>query len=190
MTAVQMRGYVLSSAAAYIKDTAGQERGAKVLASLSPHLRRALETVKPAGWCSAENLSELYRAVASLTEGDEDRTRESLIECGRYTAREASNTFLRILMKLLTPAMFAKKLPDFWARDCTGGKIEVQLKEDMLANRLTDMKGLEHIGPVAVGYVKFALEAMGKSVTRTKLYDWSLADPGPNNCSFEIFWKT
>lgn len=184
-----MRGYVLSSAASYLREIAGEQRAAEITASFSPHLREALAAVRPAGWCSAEDLSEAYRAVASISKGDEAKTRDSLIECGRYTAREASNTFLKLLMKLLTPSMFAKKLPDFWARDCTGGKIEVQLQDDRLVNRLTNMDGLEHIGPVAVGYVKFALEAMGKTITETKLYDWSLQNPGPSTCSFELHWK-
>jgi hypothetical protein len=189
MNDIQMRGYVLSSGAAYLRQEAGEQVANKILGAASPRLRAALDAAKPASWCTAEEISELYRAIASHSNGDEDRARESLISCGEYTAREASNTFLRLLMKLLTPATFAKKLPDIWARDCTGGKIKVELHDDMIANTLVGMSGLDHMGPVAAGYVKFALQAMGKSITDTKLFGWSLAAPGPDTCSFQVSWK-
>ena len=189
MRPIQMRGYVLLSAAAYLRQSAGEQKAKQVLGDLSPRVHTALGSAKQASWCAAEDLAEVYRAIADLSKGDEDRARESLIDCGKYTAREASNTFLRLLMKVLTPGMFAKKLPDLWARDCTGGKIEVELHEDRISNRLVDMEGFDHIAPVAVGYVRFALEAMGKSVTKSVLHGWSLATPGPATCSFDTYWE-
>jgi hypothetical protein len=189
MSAIQMRGYVLLSAAAYLRNAAGSKDAERVIGELAPQAQRALETAKQASWCAAEDVATVYRAIALLSKGDEDRTRDKLIECGQYTAREASNTFLKLLMKLLTPAIFAKKLPDLWARDCTGGKIKVDVQADRITNQLVDMGGFDHIAPVAVGYVKFALEAMGKSITKTTLHGWSLQQPGPDTASFEICWK-
>jgi hypothetical protein len=190
MSAIQMRGYVPMSAATYLRNTAGEQTAARLLASMPAQARRSLETATQAGWCPAPDVAELFRVIASLGDGDEDRARNHLVECGKNAAREASNTFLRLLMKLLTPAMFAKKLPELWGRDCTGGKITVAVHEDRIVNHLLDMQSFDHIAPVAIGYVMFALEAMGKNITEHSLHGWSLAQPSAPDSWFEIRWRT
>jgi hypothetical protein len=190
MTDIQMRGYVLSSAAEYLKTSAGEKKAGDILAALSPGLREALANATSASWCTSVHIAEMYRAVASLSDGDEARAKEILIACGKVAAHEASNTFLRLLMKVLTPALFAKKLPDIWARDCTGAKITVEVREEKIENRLFDVQGFDHVAPVAAGYVIFALEAMGKSIIKTDLHEWSLKTPGPSSPWFEISWRT
>jgi hypothetical protein len=190
MNDIQMRGYVLTSAADYLRSSAGDKRANELLGALSPGSREALSTATSASWCSAGHIGELYRSVASLSGGDENRAKELLIACGKVAAHEASNTFLRLLMKVLTPALFAKKLPDIWARDCTGAKITVEVQEEKIQNRLFDVEGFDHVAPVAAGYVIFALEAMGKSVVKTDLHEWSLATPGPAKPWFEIYWQS
>jgi hypothetical protein len=190
MNAIKMRGYVLLSAAAYLRQAAAEQGDKEVIDGLSASLRESLKTAKSATWCPADQVAEIYRAIATLGKGQEDRVRDMLIECGKRSALEASNTFLRLLMKMLTPQMFAKKLPDVWARDCTGGRIEVELQEGRITNRLSDMAGFDHIAPAACGFVVFALEAMGKSITKIEVHGWSLENPGPATASFEIRWKT
>ena len=185
----QMRGYVLMAAVAYLRKTAGEQHAKRVLDGLSPETKQALATAKEASWCSTNSVAEMLHAVASLSNGNESSAQKNLIDCGKYAAHEASNTFLRLFMKLLTPTMFAKKLPDIWARDCTVGKITVEVHADRIRNRLVDMTGFDHIAPLCVGYVAFALEAMGKSITKTELHGWSLATPGPSDCWFEVFWR-
>jgi len=190
MSAIQMRGYVPLSAAVYLRGAAGEQAAQQLLGSMSPQARRALETATQASWCPAGDVAEVFQVIASLGKGNEDQARMHLVECGKHAAREASNTFLRLLMKLLTPAMFAKKLPELWGRDCTGGRITVQLHEDRIVNHLLDMDGFDHIAPVAVGYVMFALEAMGKSITKSTLHGWSLAQPSASDSWFEVSWRT
>ncbi len=82
--------------------------------------REIVASAKSATWYPVATLAELLNSIASLAKGDEAKARELLINCGKYMAREATNTFLRLLMRM-TPALFAKKLPDFWGRDCTRG---------------------------------------------------------------------
>jgi len=185
----QMRGYGMLSAVAYLKKAAGEQRAMQIIDGLSQETKQAFNTAKEASWCSSKSIAEVYRAIASLSNGDEAIAQKNLIECGKYAAQEASNSFLKLLMKLLTPTMFAKKLPDLWARDCTVGKIAVEVFDDKIRNRLVEVAGFDHLGPVAAGYVAFALEAMGKTIIKTELHGWSLATPG-NDCWFEVFWKT
>jgi hypothetical protein len=185
----QMRGYALLSAAEYLRKAAGEQNAKRILDGLSPETKQALATAKDANWCSSKAVAELYSAVAALANGDEPSAQKHLIECGKHTAREASNSFLRLLMKMLTLNLFAKKLPDIWARDCTVGKISTEVFDDKIRNHLTGVAGFDHIGPVCVGFVAFALEAMGKSITKTELHGWSLATPS-KDCWYEVSWKT
>jgi hypothetical protein len=185
----QMRGYGILSAVAYLRKAAGEQQAQRILDGLSPETKKELGTATEANWCSSKSVAELYTAIASLGNGDEKAAQTHLIECGKHAARDASNTFLRLLMKMLTPKLFAKKLPDIWARDCTVGKITTEVFEDKIRNHLTGVAAFDHIGPVCVGYVTFALEAMGKSITKTELHGWSLAAPA-TDCWFEVCWKT
>jgi len=185
----QMRGYGLLSSVAYLRKAAGEQNAKRILDGFSPDTKQALASAKEASWCSTKAVAEVYSAIASLANGDQLAAQTHLIECGKFNAHQASNTFLRLLMKMLTPTLFAKKLPDIWARDCTVGKITTEVFDDKLRNRVTGVAGFDHIGPVCVGYVTFALEAMGKSITKTELHDWSLATPG-TDCWFEVSWKT
>jgi hypothetical protein len=189
MNSIQVRGYTVSNAAGYLRKAVGEQEAKRIFDGFSPQLQQAVVSAKPAGWLPVSCVAELYRAVAALGGGDEERARKELVSCGRFTANEATNTFLKLLMKMLTPALFAKKLPDLWSRDATGGKYVAEVYEDKIVCRLFEMGGFDHIAPVSLGYVQFALEAMGKTVARTALHGWSLDMPVADGSSFELVWK-
>jgi hypothetical protein len=186
----RVRGYIVLCAIAYLRKIAGEQRAKEIMDGFSAETKQTIAAAKEATWCSLKAMSEVHRAVASLGNGDEAAAKTHLIECGKYTAREASNTFLRLLMKLLTPVMFAKKLPDFWGRDCTVGKMVVEVSEDRLRNRILGIGDWEHVACLAAGFATFALETMGKTITKTEITGWSLAAPGSADCGFDVFWKT
>jgi len=188
MSDVLMRGYVLLSAVRHLQSSAGESKAKELLESSSPGLREALAGATSASWCNASHIGELYRMIATLGEGDEGRVRSLLIACGKVAARDAGNTFLRLLRTILTPSLLARKLPDIWARDCVGGKVEVAVRNDRIASRIFGVDGFDHLAPVAAGYVTSALEAMGKSIIETELHEWSLVTPAPSKLHFEIVW--
>lgn len=185
----KVRSYVVVKSAAYLRSLVGDAEARRTIDGLSPGLSSALGQVKAAEWMPASYSSELFRSIAALSRGDEDHAREELIKCGRYISSEATNTFLRLLMRVLTPAMFAKKLPSFWSRDATAGKYDVDVSEDKIVCRLSDMQEFEHMGPIGIGFVSFALESMGKTLKKSNLHGWSLAKPNPAECWFELYWE-
>jgi hypothetical protein len=190
MSDIQVRGYMISSTVGFIRDRAGEQTATRLLSGLSPGTNKALGAVKSAEWYPVSIIAELNRAIATeLAAGDRERARVALADCGKFMAREATNTFLKLLMKMLTPSLFAKKLPDFWKRDCTGGRLVVDVEEQRLRCRFFDAKGYDHLGAVATGYAWFVLEAMGKTVENAVLNDWSPSEPNVDGVSFEIFWK-
>jgi hypothetical protein len=131
----------------------------------------------------------VFTAIAERGKGDDARARQLLVDCGTFLGTEATNTFLRLVMRMLTPALFAKKLPSFWARDSTGGRYEVDVTEQRIVCRLLEMEQFVHIAPISLGYVSFALKAMGKTIERSELHGWSLATPNPPEPWYELHWK-
>jgi hypothetical protein len=184
----QVRGYMILNVAGYLRDTVGEAEAKRMFDALSPKSREVVASAKSATWYPVATLAELLNSIASLAKGDEAKARELLVNCGKYMAREATNTFLRLLMRMLTPALFAKKLPDFWGRDCTRGKLSVDVNERKLVCRTHDMKGFDHAVCTGAGFATFALEAMGKTIESTTIKDWSLSSPSADGASFELVW--
>jgi hypothetical protein len=185
MSDVQVRGYAIVHAAGYLR----QEAGEQAVQALSPALQHALKTATPAGWQPVAHVAELFHAVAKLGDGNEAKAREHLEKCGEYQAIAATTTFLRLVMKVLTPNMFAKKLPSLWSRDSTGGRYLADVHEDHIVCHLKEMEAFEHFAPTSVGYVRYSLKTMGKEVTKTTLSGWSLAKPSSPDMSFSLHWR-
>ena len=189
MSNAEVRGYTIIKTAEYLRQTAGEQEAKRLFNAFTPQTQHAIGTAKPAEWQAAEISSELLRAVAGLAKGNEEKAKQELVNCGKFLASEATNTFLKLLMKVLTPSMFAKKLPSLWSRDSSHGKFEVDVYEDRIACRMLEMEHYEHITPISVGYVSFALEAMRKTIDRWNMDGWSLKTPNPSTSTFELYWK-
>lgn len=191
MTELVGRGYLISHTADYLKDNLdGAEWGRRV-ASMSPELQRIVGgDVKPAGWYPISLLNEINRVVTSTVGRNEDEAaKEALYTCGRYISREATNTFLKMVLRMLTPGLLVKKLPDVFRRDFSAGRLTADLSEKTLTVRIFDMPGLDHVIVTSAGFVTNAFEAMGKKVDKLTIHEWSLAEPSRNGAWFELTWK-
>ena len=154
---VKVRGYIVAKSAAYLRQLVGEADARRVFEGLSPQLSAAVGQAKPADWMPAAYSSEILRNIAAHAKGNDDKARDELIKCGRYIADEATNTFLKLLMRVLTPALFAKKLPSFWSRDSTHGKYEVDVTSDKITCRLKGMEVYEHIARVSEAFRRLRL---------------------------------
>jgi hypothetical protein len=190
MTDILIRGYTLTSTINYIKEVGGND-GNRAMGSLSERTQKSLSNIAPAEWYPVSVLAELNRAIVThMANDDEERAKDVLIACGKFMGREATNTFLRLLMKILTPNMLSKKFPDLWKRDCNGGRVEISVDDARIACAYFDLPGFDHVGVVGCGFTTFALESMGKTVERTIIKNWSLANPNQDGAAFELLWKT
>lgn len=186
----QVRGYMLSTTAAFLRQTAAARGLGDPSEHFSPVLRSSLNNVVPVGWYPVAYVAELNRLIASLlADNDEERARKDLESCGQFMAVEATNTFMRLLMRVLTPALFAKKLPDLWRRDTTYGRLDLDVDDRTMKLTLREMDGHDHIAAVMPGYVRFALEKMGKVIDRVKVDGWALAKPDANGAKIEFSWQ-
>jgi len=185
----QVRGYMISSAAQCVRETLGDREGNQILANLTPQTREFITSAQTASWYPVSALSEILRAFAAVSKNDEKRAQDQLVKCGSYMAKEATNTFLRLLMRMLTPGLFAKKLPDLWSRDCSRGKLEVDVTDARLVFRMSEVAGFDHAACTGAGFAVFALTTMGKVVQNIEIRNWSLANAAADS-EVLITWKT
>lgn len=190
MEPVKTRGYLLQTTLKYAQEGLHADRRATALAKIPPETLRFIDGLKPTEWYTLEHYNVLLDAVADASGGDENLAKDDLIRCGVFAANEATNTFLRLLMKVLTPTLFAKKLPSLFERDFNRGKVEVKVEDDRLVCSLSNVKGFRHVALTSAGFATFTLETMGKSLLERNIRGWTLAEPDPNEVEFELIWRT
>lgn len=187
-----IRGYSVKQQLNFLETQYEPQVSAQLAERIPADIRAALVDVKPAQWYPREYSVAVLRAIASHRGDDEQALQDDLVRCGTFIATEATNTFLKILMKMLTPTLFAKKVPEFWQRDQKGGHFEVDTshaKDGHMQLRLCDVEGFDHIGVVSMGWITFGLKAMGKDDVVLTQKGWSLSTPGPNTVSYDVKWS-
>jgi hypothetical protein len=192
MGAFKTRGYSMISTLKFIDTAYDTPTKKRIFDQLSDEVRSSVGSYRDIEWYGTQHFSELLRGIAAVGEGNEDRAREELTRAGQFIAGVAASTFLKLLMKVLTPTLFAKKIPSLWERDNQGGAIETDLREadaGKIVFLLRDVGGYDYIAPVAVGWIAFAMQAMGKKVLDRTLTGWTLAEPGPANARIDLRWQ-
>jgi hypothetical protein len=188
-----MRGYTMIGSIAFIDEHYDEQTRKRLYDGLAPEVRSNLSNYKRVEWYPRLHLVEFLRGIATVHGGDEKAAYRDIVACGQFVARDAATTFLRLLMKILTPVLFAKKIPDIWERDSRGGKMTADashVEQRLLIMHLTDVEGFDHIGPLAVGWITFAMTAMGKKGVDGKANGWSLATPGPRDLKIDMTWQS
>lgn len=192
MAALKTRGYSMTSTLQFIEETYEPARRERIYAQLSPEVRSAHGSYKSIEWYPVQHFAELLRGIASEAGAREEDKREELVKAGQFIAGVAASTFLKLLMKVLTPTLFAKKIPSLWERDNQGGFFESDITradDGIIVFKLREVGGYDWIAPVALGWVTFALRSMGKTVLEARLDGWSAAAPGPDGVDIFIQWQ-
>src|SRR5690242_2572088 len=122
MTERLIRGYALLGTLSYLDGVLAKDKPA-VLEQLSPEIRSAIGSYKQVEWYPIRHWCELLRGIAATAGDDEKRAIELLSNCGESIGQLAMTTFLKLLLKIMTPSVFSSKLPSIWERDNNSGKI-------------------------------------------------------------------
>ncbi len=187
-----VRGYMLVSTLDYIESPAFSDSQRElVYSTLSSEVSRNRSSYDVMKWYPASHANQLNNGMAAVHGDDEKKVYELLEGLGMFTAGKATSTFLRLIMKILTPGLFAKKAPDFWARDNRIGRMESdvsKIDEKRLVVHLRDISPLTHVAPSAAGFAKFALKTIGLKNLSVVTRGWSLAEPAPDAVQFHISW--
>jgi hypothetical protein len=193
MTDSVFRGYVLTQSVSFIESGYfDPQQSSQIMRALPAEVLNALPNIKPQQWYPRGLQISMHRAIAGVR-NTEAEIYNDFVAYGAYVCREATNTFLRLFLKLLTPTLFAKKIPEVWQRDHRGsGHFEVDVQranEGIIQLRLSGAGGFDHIAIPGIGFITHVLKSMGKSDVRMTQQGWSLATPAPDQVSYEITWK-
>lgn len=183
-----IRGHMLQFTGRFIRED-------PLLRGRVPHevlerIRRYDLSVKPQEWRPREELTSLWDAIVQATEPRTDRAAyEALVRCGGRIGGYAATTFLKLLLKVMTPKMFASKFPDFYKRDHQGGE---GIVEDVDARRVVlvarGIQGYDHFGPITVGWSMVPFTGMGLRNVSMTCSPWSLSQPGADQVRFVATW--
>lgn len=183
----KIRGYAVPLAARFILDD--KDLRARLSADVIEDLKRVAAS-KPDVWMPRIEAMRLWCLVDEASP-DEETAYLNLVRCGESIADQAISTFLKLLLRVLSPTQFARKFPDIWAHEHTKGFVEAALSDDnkgMVIN-IHDVEGFRHVGPIGVGFVGTALRALGLKELKLRDVTWTRAKPDSSDVRMEISWK-
>jgi hypothetical protein len=191
MSEATVRGYMVVSPLTYLKSAYKADELAAIEERIPSAIRTGLANVHDAGWYPRSYTTAIYSAIAHHHRDRDGRVREAMFDLGHAVASRALETFLKLVIKVMTPEVFARKIPDVWARDHKGGVLVTDT--DDVANkhivfRLKDVEGYDYIGGVLPGFHTATLTALGCKGLRYEC-DWTLEKPGPENVTCHFYWE-
>jgi hypothetical protein len=168
-------------------DDAGRKR---IFSALSPEVHGFMEVAKKAQWAPVLHSSALWAGIVR-EHADPVQAQAQLVRTGRHMGSYATNTYLKLLMKMMSMKMFAKKYPDIWARDANFAKLSCDITDIDSGRLLLNFKELgtyPYFGPVCQGWFAFAFETMGLKNVKVDLMNWSMQNPDPGELTFNVTW--
>lgn len=184
------RGYMVQSATSYIDSAYEDDDRRQILERIPPAVRGMMQNVDKVAWYPVQDVAKIFGAIAAHHHSTDGKVRQALENVGRSIAETATTTFLKLVLRILTPALFTAKMPDFWRRDNRCGNlraISFNAGDKKLVAVLDDVGGYDFIAPVAAGFLIFALEHLGYKDVRVA-FDWALDNPGPDTITYELTW--
>lgn len=186
----RIRAFCLKRQLEFIDDYFDEATAARIKRDLPEDLQEKIFQAKPVDLCPVEYSSVLLRAICAAKNDTRD-SYEDLVECGKFVSQEATNSFYKLLMKVLTPEIFLWKMETFWRKDFKDvGKWEVTSGSSRKRAQLNLMgvEGLDHIGPVSQGFIVYVIQSMGHEDVVCESHGWSLEQPGPDQIQFDLRW--
>lgn len=181
---------MIHSAASFIEKAYEPATRKQIYDRISPRIRELFAFVNKFDWYPVEDAVTIFRAIATHHRESDGNVARALEGVGREIAETASTSSLKLLFRLMTPALFAKKAPDLWARNTRCGELSVTSFDAAgrtMAITLDDVDGYDFIGLVAAGFMLFALEAVGCAKPRAS-FAFDPDRPAPSSIAYELAW--
>lgn len=183
------KGNIIVATRRFIDSELEPEQRQRVYHLMPEDVRAVLPDVKRSEWHPNKLASAQWAALAQ-SQPSEKESLELLERCGRFIGHDATNTFLRLVVRLLTPAMFVSKFPRIWEKDFKFGRIETaasDVSKNEIVLDIKDVEGFDFFAHTACGWFSQAMEAMGcKNVVAR--HDVSFERPGPRDLSVRLSW--
>lgn len=185
----RIKAYGFNATYEFVEKSYDEAARKRILGGLSPAAQGFAETAKKAQWAPPAFSAELWTGIVKEHPKD---AQEQLVKVGRYQGAYATNTYLKLLMKMLTMKMFAKKFPDIWSRDANFGKVALgdlaEIDRGKLGLSFKELGRFPYFGPICQGWFSYSFEVMGLKDVKVDLVEWSLQNPDPGELSYQVTW--
>jgi len=174
----------------YIQSSYDQNTQQTIYESLSETTRGTLEDLDTDVWYPASVVADLHRGLFAA-QPDPEKGYAAIRDSGAAVAEYGVNTFMRLLIKLMTPEMLAKKWPAIWSKSHNFGKMQTALDQSTdrkLNLSLSEVDQYSYIGPCAVGFLSYSLKAMGRKDASVVERDLDYSRECAPAYNFEITW--
>jgi hypothetical protein len=190
MTEIKTRGYVIAAHVGFALHHYDADVAAKIAASL-PETIRDPAKIDVVEWFPREYSIRVLRAIAAV-KNDPVLSYEDLVKCGHYTCEIATSTYLKLLLRILTPKIWASKVTHYFKRDMSRGHVTVDssaVDKNRLVVHLEDIEGFDHLGPVSAGFLQRSIQSLGKKDVTVTQEGYSFEKPGPEAVHFTLAWS-
>jgi hypothetical protein len=163
----KLKGTYLKSTLSFVERNYDAEQRAQILAGISADARRVLPAIDGAAWYPIHYSTDFFHGIHRV-HGDWHAANAAIQRCGSTIAEEATTTFLKLLLKVLTPKLFASKFPDFWRRYHSFGVCRVDTSR-LEENRFVCwVSGYDYGYSVGAGWIEYVFQSLGKKNIEVK----------------------
>jgi hypothetical protein len=186
-----IRGHVIQHTARFFRTECDPAVALRIDASLPLEQREAMNGLSDPAWYPRRYETALLAGVARAFE-EEEATRTQLIRCGSSLA-VGDNEFMKLLVRVLTPELFMRKLERFWVRDHRDGAGYVveqcDLERRSASLRLRGVAGYTHGGLIWLGWMRGILNEICPSGFSVEQRGWTWSTPDPDEIVYEVKWS-
>jgi len=191
MEEAMIRGHVLGHTAEFYRSRYDQGTAARIDGELSIELKLMLDSVSRAEWYPRRHLIEMLNAI-TMVRGANEGTYADFVRCGS-TLADTKDEFAKMLMQVMTPELFLKKLHRFWTRDHQDSgafELEPVTPGDRSARlKLRSVKHYDHCAILWMGFMQGVLGQLGLAGVSVIQQGWSWENPGPQDIAYEVKWS-
>ncbi|MBI2395608.1 MAG: hypothetical protein HYV09_38940 [Deltaproteobacteria bacterium] len=170
MTDRLTKGFNLEQTLLFIDSAFSAQERDRIHARLPEELKARLRALRTGDWYPiADQVAFLDAMVAVVSDPEEGERKARAL--GRFISDAATGTFMRLVLKVLTPPMFLKKAGDIWPRMFSFGVFECDpsgFGQGTAVMTLRDVDGFAHVAPVSAGWMEGVFAAMGFADVRVR----------------------
>jgi hypothetical protein len=184
------KGFNLEQTIRFIDEAYTAAERDRIHGQLAPALRAGLPAVRGGEWYPIGDLVAFLDAMASVAPSPEAAEGKARA-LGRHISDAATGTFMRLVLKVLTPKLFLKKAPDIWPRMFSFGIFESDpsgFGDRRATMTMRDVEDFPHVAAVSAGWMEGVFDAMGFSGVRVKYEPLASEAPG-YGYAFDIEWS-
>jgi len=190
---VGVRGPCLRGAGAYLRSI-DPKLAREIESKFSPAILSALHESGPKDWFPIEIWKEALDGIV-VAQPDIAAARVAIRSVGRHICEGTVNSFLKLLMRIMTPRLFAEKSGSMISRDFCGFKggidynFEVDDKAKIVMIEIRNAGQHPYLGGTGQGFCEFAFQYMGKKNVIIDEPDCPLDDWAPEHARWRIRWS-